>query len=142
MRPDVENAKQGELRGRGLRHLLVVTLADANRPLALSELAEAVTSQGATLPDQATKALSDALRWELRAGRVRRVRRGTYEFAGAPPSTLRWIRVRVNLLRSLLAEAATSASRSPISQAAAPHPEPSRTSIVRPGEGAERHGAV
>lgn len=84
---------------------MVVTLADALRPLTLDEMVTSLRARRVAMPDQATKFVSDALRWELRCGRVRRVRRGVYEFAGAPPSTMRWIRKRVDLLCSLLARA-------------------------------------
>lgn len=107
MRIDVVHAERGELRGRGLRHVLVVCLADADRPLDLQVLAETVTSLGVRLPSAPTKLISDSLRWEIRRGRVRRVRRGTYEFAGAPPSTMRWIRTRVSLLLVIVADATT-----------------------------------
>jgi hypothetical protein len=107
MRVDVAHARRGELRGRGLRHVLVVCLADANQPVTLRQLAETVTLCGVRLPGSPTKLISDSLRWEMRRGRVRRVSRGTYEFAGAPPSTMRWIRTRVQLLLRLVADATT-----------------------------------
>ncbi|MEQ8718293.1 MAG: hypothetical protein RIE08_11855 [Acidimicrobiales bacterium] len=107
MRVDIDHAKRGELRGRGLRHVLVVCLADANQPVSLHELAKTVARRGVHLPGAPTKLISDSLRWEIRRGRVRRVRRGIYEFAGAPPSTMRWIRTRVSLLLGIVADATT-----------------------------------
>ncbi len=95
------------LRGRPLRYLLVVILADARRPLTIVELVSRCRADGAHLGERPSKVVSDALRWEVRErrGGVRRVvrlRRGVYAIGEVPDSTMRWIRYRVAEARAWL----------------------------------------
>lgn len=94
------------LRGRPLRRLLTTLLADAARSMTLDELSSACAIRGVWWgDDRPSKVISDALRWEIEWGRVRRVGRGKYEFGGAPPTTLRRIREQAAVIVALLADA-------------------------------------
>lgn len=93
-----------EIRGRPLRYLLTTLLREAGRPLAVRELVSLCEAEGVVFSGRASKIVSDALRWEIPWGRVVRLRRGVYRFAGMPRSTGHWIRVRVGALRVQLAE--------------------------------------
>lgn len=95
-------ASSGALWGRSLRHFLLSTLANAGRPMSVAELIDCVDAASATLSGRASKRISDALRWEIGRCRVRRVRRGVYEFARMPKSTRRFVERRVRDLRVLL----------------------------------------
>ena len=101
----LSRAENGQLWGRGLRHFLVAVLADARRPMRIRELAERIADEPAQLKGRPSKVISDALRWEIARGRVRKLGRGVYEFVAAPRSTLRFIRQRVQRLRQLLQRA-------------------------------------
>jgi len=100
-------AAEGKLWGRGLRHFLVSVLANASRPVSVGELVERVAAEPARLSGRPSKVISDALRWEVGRGRVRRERRGVYVFLRAPSSTRRWIERRARELRGLLARRAS-----------------------------------
>lgn len=80
-----------EVRGRALRFVLVDELM-AVPEMSVAQLAAAVAEHGFTLGGRASKVISDALRWEVRRGRVVRLRRGWYAFRRAPASTARRIR--------------------------------------------------
>jgi len=84
------------LRGRDLRYLLTVVLLENNRPMTVPELVQEVERSGATLGGRASKAVSDALRWEVRKGRVLRVGRSLYGPGSMPRSTRSWIRQMVS----------------------------------------------
>ena len=97
-----------ELRGRPLRYLLVRLLAEAGRPLTVGELVGACRAEGVQFRGRPSKLVSDAIRWEVRRGRVRRVARGRYALDHVPDSTMRWIRHRVAQTRWWLAWMRTS----------------------------------
>lgn len=78
--------------GRELRYRLSVMLRDAHRPMKVHEMIVTLRSGGLGVRGRSSKAISDALRWEIRRGRVVRVGRATYVTGRIPPSTLRWIR--------------------------------------------------
>jgi hypothetical protein len=63
------------LRGIELRYTLTMHLFD-HGPATITDLVEALASQGFDGGKPAPKSVSDALRWELRRGRVRRLGRG------------------------------------------------------------------
>lgn len=84
-----------ELRGRPLRYLLITFLAEARRPLSVQELIARCHAEGVAFDGRPSKIISDALRWELRSGRARRIRRGVYRIGHVPRSTMRWIHHRV-----------------------------------------------
>lgn len=80
------------LRGRALRFVLVDELM--RRPEAtVADLVAAVAAAGFDLRGRASKVISDALRWEVRRGRIERRGRGIYRYRSAPRSTARRIRV-------------------------------------------------
>ena len=83
------------LAGRPLRYLLTIVLIDAQRPLTVAELIDAVERTGLPIAGRPSKTISDALRWERAKGRVIRVGRAKYGSGGMPPRTERWIRAQV-----------------------------------------------
>ena len=90
----------------------------------IAELAERVADEPAQLNGRPSKVISDALRWEIARGRVRKIARGVYEFVAAPRSTLRFIRQRVQRLRHLLQRATLTAATLPPLYEPAPPPSP------------------
>lgn len=91
--------RRSPLLGLALRDLLVVLVLDARRPITVGELARQAEAIG-TLDGRPGKAVSDALRWEVRKGRIRRLDRGVYA-AGTMPRSTEWtIRKRVDALRA------------------------------------------
>lgn len=92
------------LRGIELRYVLAINLA-LHGPATIPTMIETLEWQGFSLAGRASKAVSDALRWEMRHDRVRRLRRGVYGPGEMPRSTEQHIHNRVMELR---AEAATS----------------------------------
>ncbi len=91
-----------DLRGRPLRYLLITLLAEAGVPLGINDLVSGCEADGVVFSGRASKSVSDALRWELRSGRVVRVRRGVYRLGEMPRSTMHWIRQRTEQTRHWL----------------------------------------
>lgn len=81
-----------ELYGRELRYRLTLVLRDARRPMTVRELLAVFDDADLTIPGRPSKTVSDALRWEIRRGRVRRTARATYATDRIPRSTVRFIR--------------------------------------------------
>ncbi len=75
------------LAGVMLRYEVCLVLRDAGRALAIAEIISVVRGDGFELPDNPNKAVSDALRWELRRQRVDRLRRGLYTSGRLPRSS-------------------------------------------------------
>lgn len=69
------------LRGEELRDVVVGILQAVDEPLAVADLVRVLAAHGFTTPGRATQAVSNALRFEVRQGCVRRVDRGRYESA-------------------------------------------------------------
>lgn len=92
------NRKQ--LRGIELRYVLTHFLHHRDYPATVSELAEELESRGFSVAGRASKAISDALRWECGLGRVYRRRRGLYGPGSMPRSTEYRIHERVMALRA------------------------------------------
>ena len=84
--------------GRPLRSLLVLLLLDADRTLTLPDLVASVERAGFTLTGRPGKTVSDALRWEVRRGRVVRAGRGRYRGGYVAKSSRHVMRRRVALL--------------------------------------------
>jgi hypothetical protein len=86
------------LRGIELRYVLTTNLA-LHGPATIPDMIEMLQYQRFYVPGRASKAVSDALRWERRHGRVRRLRRGVYGPGKMPRSTEYHIHQRVLALR-------------------------------------------
>ena len=86
------------LRGIELRYMLTMQLAH-HGPATVAELIDALHYQGFRVRGRPSKAVSDALRWEIEHGRVHRLGRGRYGPAYIPRSTDYRIHQRVLALR-------------------------------------------
>jgi hypothetical protein len=75
-----------KLRGIELRYVLAMHLARHGRST-IRELVDALAFHGFVADDPANKSVSDALRWERRRGRVRRLGRGVYGPGQMPRGT-------------------------------------------------------
>lgn len=64
--------------GLELREMVTHLLRESDRPLTLSEIHRGLLACGLNTAGRPSKTLSDALRAEVKAGRVVRTRRGTY----------------------------------------------------------------
>ena len=60
--------------------------------MTVGEIVEALRRDGVDVAGRASKTISDAVRWEVRRGRVRRVAPATYVVLSMPESTGRWMR--------------------------------------------------
>lgn len=78
--------------GRALRFILVNEMMAAGGPVTVAELVRFIDHAGLPVEGRASKVISDALRWEVRRGRVVRLSRGVYQYRSAPRSTARRIR--------------------------------------------------
>jgi hypothetical protein len=87
------------LRGIELRYVLAFHLANQG-PATVTELIDAIRHQGFCVQGRPSKAVSDALRWEIEHGRVHRLRRGRYGPGYIPRSTDYRIHRRVLALRA------------------------------------------
>ncbi|WP_036475896.1 hypothetical protein [Mycobacterium sp. URHD0025] len=97
------------LRGTNLRYVLTVQLLQYGAQ-SVADLVDALEDQGFTTTGRSSKVISDALRWEMAHGRVRRVRHGRYRPAEMPRSTEYRIRERVAALRAAAADRADRAA--------------------------------
>lgn len=86
------------LRGRDLRYVLTMHIA-LHGPATVPDLISALTWHGFDVAGRPSKTVSDALRWEIRRGRVRRLERGLYDYGFMPRSTEYRIHKRVLALR-------------------------------------------
>lgn len=78
--------------GRDLRYVLTVVLLDQRRTLTIDELIGALGAMGLAAQGRPSKTIADALRWEIRRGRVRWAGRGRYRSGIIPTSTPWWLR--------------------------------------------------
>lgn len=104
-----------KLRGIELRYVLTMALAAQGR-MTVGELVVELTRQGFSPAGRPSKAVSDALRWEVRIGRAWRRGRSLYGPGEMPRSTEYRIAKRVNDLREearCRAEAGNSVDASP-----------------------------
>ena len=88
-----------ELRGIELRYVLTWYLSH-HGPTTVGELVDALGQHGFAFRGRPSKAVSDALRWEMGRDRVRRVGRGVYRSRYIPRSTEHRIHQRVLALRA------------------------------------------
>jgi hypothetical protein len=87
------------LRGIELRYALTMYLLQHGQTT-VDELIKALQWQGFEIDGRASKQVSDALRWERRRGRVRRIARGLYGPGYVPRGTEYRIYHRVMTLRA------------------------------------------
>lgn len=92
-------ARRHLLHGRDLRYVLTIWLFTVGEQ-SVDELVAAVRGGGFDVEGRPSKAVSDALRWEVRRGRVRRVGRGRYARGRMPRSTYSWMRAKVRALHT------------------------------------------
>lgn len=92
-----------EVRGTDLRYLVTAYLFDCG-PATVDELMEALTYHGFRPAGRASKAVSEALRWEMFQGRAVRVRRGQYRPGTMPQAARDRIYKRVRALHDDVAE--------------------------------------
>ena len=98
--------------GRGLRFVLVEALM--GRPsMTVADLVAVVDGHGYHLGGRASKVISDALRWEVRRGRVLRLGRGQYRYHQAPVSTARRIRLFARRCHTWIGVAVTRTAEPP-----------------------------
>ncbi|SBS75348.1 conserved hypothetical protein [uncultured Mycobacterium sp.] len=92
------------LRGTNLRYVLTRYL-QLNGPASVADLVVALDDWGFTVAGRPSKAISDALRWEIGRDRVRRRGRGRYAATlGIPRGTEHRISQRVAALRVVARE--------------------------------------
>ena len=91
----MESGTEARLRGRPLRWVLLLALADSWHPMTVPELLVEVERRGFVVHGRSSKSVSDALRWEVRRGRVVRVARSTYKIGYLASSTAWWVRQQV-----------------------------------------------
>jgi hypothetical protein len=87
-----------QLHGIELRYVLTLHLWQ-HGPATVTELIDLLGWHGFCARGRPSKAVSDALRWEIGRGRVRRLRRGLYGPAHIPHATEYRIINRVRALR-------------------------------------------
>jgi hypothetical protein len=92
-----------DVRGIELRYLLTTYLFE-HGPATVAELVDALTYHGFCMDGRPSKAVSDALRWEMVHGRVRRVRSGRYGPVSMPRATEHRMNQRVLALHARVAE--------------------------------------
>ena len=78
-----------------LRHAIVLVLVGTKRATSVAEIVERLHASGYELRGRPTQAVSDALRTEMRNGRVARVGRGRYMIDHLTDRQLRYSRQRV-----------------------------------------------
>src|SRR3954470_15294658 len=88
------------LRGLDLRSAIVLLLLDHGRPMPVERMVALLERAGFALGGRPSKTIADALRWEVRRGRVVRVGRGTYAAGAVAKSTKHRMRARVAATRN------------------------------------------
>ena len=85
----------GQLRGINLRSWIILQLP-ATGTITVAQLVERLHHSGLTVTDRASKAISDALRWETRRGRAVRLERGRYALGRLARTTRHRMRRRLD----------------------------------------------
>ena len=88
------------LRGLELRSAIVLLLLDRRRPMSPAELVVLLRRSGFDLEGRPGKSVADALRWEVRRGRVVRIGRGLYGPGLVAKVTKHRMRARVAATRN------------------------------------------
>jgi hypothetical protein len=92
-----------EVRGTDLRYLITAYLFD-HGPATVDELVDALAYHGFRTAGRSSKAISNALRWEIAQQRVIRFKRGRYRPGSMQLSTQERIYKRVQELHAKAAE--------------------------------------
>ncbi|UWW07300.1 hypothetical protein [Mycolicibacterium brumae] len=87
------------LRGIELRYVLTRLVSEARVPVTIPDLRADLLMAGFAVDGRASKTISDALRWEVRRGRVEHRGRGLYGQGYIPRSTEYRIIARVQKLK-------------------------------------------
>ena len=95
----VDMTTKRTIHGVELRYVLCFYLSQHGRAT-IPDLIDALDYYNFGIPGHPSKSVSDALRWEIAHGRVRRLRRGLYGPGEIPRSTEDRIRKRVLALRA------------------------------------------
>ena len=127
---DVVTNETEPLRGRGLRFVLMDELMRRGS-MSVLDLATVVEGAGYRLSGRASKVISDALRWEVRRGRVSRLGRGLYRFKRALASTARRIRLFADRCHGWLVAMTRTGNPPPVPPNRRPGPQSHR---ARPGQ--------
>ena len=90
------------IRGRHLRYLVVLVLDRSGLDLSPSEIDDRIRRAGFRSPGRPGKAVSDALRWAVANGQVRKVRRGRYAARHVTKQTRHRYRRRIAAHRTIL----------------------------------------
>ena len=86
-----------------LRHAVVIALVDLGGRASVAELVRRLDEMGIGTHRNASRAVSDSLRWEIHKGRVRRSQRGQYAVC-VPPLTKRHVKYARQRVRDRLAD--------------------------------------
>jgi len=98
-------AEIGRVRdGVRLRHVICACLLDEQTIMTVPEIVAEVEAFGLSIPGRASKTVSDALRSEVRKGRVVRLERSRYRTGSMPRSTEWWIRRQVVAYQEAVAQ--------------------------------------
>ncbi len=103
------------VKGIELRYLLTMELFDTG-PSTVRQLIAALHRRGFRIPGRASKTISDALRWEERRDRVRRIGRARYRAGTMPRGTEYRICARVEQMRAEAEELLSLARRAALPQ--------------------------
>jgi hypothetical protein len=114
---DAPDGTRRLLRGTELRYA-VIRLLQLLGPSTIPDILDALDKWGFAVEGRPSKTVSDALRWERRRDRVRRIGWGLYRAGAMPRSTEHRIITRVTALREEVAhsrsEAGTGVSGAPV----------------------------
>jgi hypothetical protein len=109
-----------DVRGLALRYYLYTLLLEAPGPVSVQQLLRLLAREHLIIRGRPSKVISDALRWEIGKGRVRRVSHATYVASRSiPRGTAHRIRCSVAAWRE---EAAAAALHRPPAPVPAPPP--------------------
>lgn len=102
----------GELRGINLRAWLVLAVADSDRVVTVAELVSGLDTSSYGYVGRASKTISDALRWEVRKGHLRRLGRGRYALGRLSRSARYRMRNRLRAVRARMQQRARTTADS------------------------------
>ncbi len=82
-----------------MRYLVLAELIRSGDAMAVRDLVDRLGRQGILLPPKPSKVVSDAIRWEVRKGRVVKRGRGVYQLGHIPRSTRYWVLSKADACR-------------------------------------------